>query len=345
MVNNVPPMNKVLPTALAESIAAPRFKFETVLDRRPGQATDPKTQYVLAELARLLAPADVLEIGTFFADTTRIVAAAIDQAASGHVTTIDPFGAHRVPEIIARWPENLRRRVTFRPDNSMSFFLYLDEELHVKRGREAPFNLVFVDGHHAFDYAFFDLMRSSLFLRPGGVFVVDNTEQAGPDAAIRLFLERHTHWQLFRAAGYENNQCSSLAFHPDTNAAIIFAPDGVEIGALPYHVDLFDLPNREIRELRIQVGRCAPGRLRVVTIFYSRPADYHNTGQGEQVRHAIAEQNVGDDDRIIIKYDPPLALSPRQGDRVALRAELSFIANSNKNLLLQVPPVTLSALE
>lgn len=334
----------MLRAALAEAISASTFRSET--DGQParrGQATAAKTQYALAELVRLLAPADVLEIGTFFADTAHLIAAAIDRAGAGHITTIDPFGGHRVPEIIRAWPESLRNRVTFRPDNSMSYFLYLDEELHAQRGRNAPFNIIYVDGHHAFDYAFFDLMRSSLFLRPGGVFVVDNIELAGPTSAIRLFLERHTHWQLFKAAG-GHADAASLAFHPETNAAIILAPDGIEIGALPYQIDLFNLTVSEIGQLPIKVERNPPGLLRVVTLFYSRPADYAYTGQGEQVRLGVAEHHVGlnDDATIKIRYDPPLKLAPRHGDRIAAQIELSFTPNGRENLLLDASPIVLS---
>jgi predicted O-methyltransferase YrrM len=333
----------MLRAALAEAISLPRFLFEA--DGQParrGQATAAKTQYALAELVRLLAPADVLEIGTFFADTANVIAAAIDRVGAGHITTIDPFGGHRVPEIIRAWPESLRKRVTFRPDNSMSFFLYLDEELHARRGRDAPFNIIYVDGHHAFDYAFFDLMRSSLFLRPGGVFVVDNLEQVGPTAAIRLFLERHTHWQLFKAARVPVDD-ASLAFHPETNSAIILAPDGIEIGALPYRIDLFNLTIFEVAELPIKIQRSALGLLKVVTLFYSRPADFHNTGQDEQIQLGVAEHQVGlnDDDTILIKYDPPLKLTPRHGDRIAAQVELSFTPDGRENLLADASPIVL----
>jgi hypothetical protein len=144
----------MLRVAIDESIAAGELDATAGQPNRPGQATASATQYALAELVRLLAPARVLEIGTFFADTARVIATAMAEVGDGHLTTIDPFGADRVPDVIAGWPANVRERVTFRPDNSMSYFLYLDEELHVERGKQAPFDIIFVDGHHSFDYAF-----------------------------------------------------------------------------------------------------------------------------------------------------------------------------------------------
>jgi hypothetical protein len=185
-------------------------------------------------------------------------------------------------------------------------------------------------------------MRSSLFLRPGSAFVVDNIELAGPTAAIRLFLERHTHWQLFKTPGIQADD-ASLAFHPKTNAAIILAPDGIEIGALPYQIDLFNLTISEIGELPIKVQLSAPGVLKVVTLFYSRPADYHITGQGEQVQLGVVEHQVGlnDDGAILIKYDPPLKLAPRHGDRIAAQVELSFTPEGRENLLVDASPIVL----
>ena len=93
----------------------------------------------------------------------------------------------------------------------------------------------------------------------------------------------------------------------------------------------------------IKVQRSAPGLLRVVTLFYSRPADYHNTGQGEQVQLGVAEHQVGlkDDGTILIKYDPPLKLAPRHGDRIAAQVELSFTPEGRENLLVDASPIVL----
>ena len=98
-------------------------------------------------------------------------------------------------------------------------------------------------------------------------------------------MERHTHWQLFKTAGVQADD-ASLAFHPETNSAIILAPDGIEISALPYQIDLFNLTIFEIGELPIKVQRSAPGLLRIVTLFYSRPADYANTDKGNKFSSA-----------------------------------------------------------
>lgn len=326
----------MLRAALSQSIAAARFPLSAF-----GQVTQAQTQFALAQLVRLLAPARVLEIGTFFADTARVIAAAMAEIGAGHLTTIDPFGADRVPGIIAEWPQQLRDRVTFRPDNSMSFFLFLDEYLHVRRGKEAPFDVIFVDGHHSFDYAFFDLMRSSLFLRPGGAIVIDNIEQPGPATAVRFFLDRHTHWQLFQTG--EGPRYHDLNFHPTANSAIILAPDGIEIGPLPYRIDLYGLAVSEIAKLQVKVRSRGTGMLRVLVNFYSRPPDYHVTGVGEQGQIGVSEQRLeaGESEVLAVKYEPLLKLSPQPQDQIAAQIELSFTPEAQQNLLVDTDPVIL----
>jgi predicted O-methyltransferase YrrM len=337
-------MSEKLRSELIESISTRlSHPIASAQPNRQGQATPPETQAVLKDLMHFLAPADMLEIGTFFADTAHVVAEEMAKLGTGHITTIDPFGGHRVPNIIAGWPSSVRERVTFRPDNSMSFFLYLDEELRVKRGNQAPFNIIYVDGHHAFEYALFDLMRSSLYLRPGGVFVVDNIELAGPAAAIRLFLERNTHWKLFKAGGAEADK-NSLAIHSNTNSALILAPEGVEVGSLPYLVDLFDLQLSEIRQLQVKVRKGAPGLLRAVTCLYSRPPDYAYSGKGEQNRIGVTECKTSDgaETTLVIPNEPILALSPNPGDRIAAQIEFSFAPEGPDNLLLDADPVSVA---
>jgi predicted O-methyltransferase YrrM len=331
----------MLRAALSESIAVQDFPADASQPRRAGQVTAAQTQFALAELVRLLAPARVLEIGTFFADTAHVIARTMAKIGAGHLTTIDPFGADRVPDIIAEWPPALRERVSFRPDNSMSFFLYLDEELHVQRGKDAPFDVVFVDGHHSFDYTFFDLMRAGLFLRPGGALVVDNIEQPGPAAAVRFFLERHTHWHLFNAAG--ETAGANLNFHPTANSAIILAPDGIEIGPLPYRIDRYDLAVSEIPELQVRVRCPSPGILRALINFYSRPPDYAVTGVGEQGCIGVAEQRIGsgDHETVIVTYEPPLKLAPAPEDQIAVQIELSFMPADRQNLLADADPIAL----
>jgi predicted O-methyltransferase YrrM len=177
---------------------------------------------VLGELVRLIPSARVLEIGTYFADTSRYLAEIMVDI-GGELTTIDPFAGARVPAIIAHWPGALQQRVTFLPDNSMAFFLKL-EERQTPIGPGAPFDIIFVDGHHTFEYDFFDLMRSARYLCPGGAIVLDNVSQAGPAEALRLFLADHQHWSLFKI----HANSPGFGFMPQVESSILLAPDGLE---------------------------------------------------------------------------------------------------------------------
>lgn len=98
----------MLRVSLSKSIAEQHFQPGPTAPLRPGQLTGEQTQFALTQLVRLLAPARVLEIGTFFADTARVMAATMADIGAGHLTTIDPFGGHRVPDIMNGWPSALR---------------------------------------------------------------------------------------------------------------------------------------------------------------------------------------------------------------------------------------------
>ena len=58
----------------------------------------------------------VIEIGTYYAGTTEVLARAMHANGAGHVMTIDPYGGQRVPAILEAWPprtthcDDLRRR-------------------------------------------------------------------------------------------------------------------------------------------------------------------------------------------------------------------------------------------
>jgi hypothetical protein len=185
-------------------------------------------------------------------------------------------------------------------------------------------------------------MRSTLFLRPGGVLVVDNIEQPGPADAVRLFLERHTHWQLYKAPGADPSK-QDLGFHRTANSAIVLAPDGIEIGSLPYRIDLYGLPIWEVREAEVRIQHFAPGVLRALVNFYARPPDYNVTGIGEQGIIGVVEHKIDAsvDKTAIIKYDPSLRLEPRSHHQVAAQIELSFASESGSNLLVDPDPIRL----
>src|SRR6202035_6062387 len=95
----------------------------------------------LYSFVRALRPKAVAEIGTLYGGTTEVIARALWENGTGVVHTIDPFGAHRAPPVLARWLQPLRAINELREINSMSFF---------GRCRDIgqKFDLVLVDGDH-----------------------------------------------------------------------------------------------------------------------------------------------------------------------------------------------------
>jgi hypothetical protein len=146
------------------------------------------SQALLYSLARNLRPADVVEIGTYKAGTTEVLCRAAMDNGFGTVHTVDLFGRDVVTPILNQWPDALRRHVQFYPTDSMAFFSDA-----IRRGLRPA--LIFIDGDHDYEFARFDIEASARILRPGGLIVADNIEQAGPYFAIRDFLDQHPDWK------------------------------------------------------------------------------------------------------------------------------------------------------
>ncbi len=133
----------------------------------------------LYNFMREMKAKNTLEIGTFTAGTTLLMACAAYQD-SGRVYTIDPYGADRAPGLIAAWPKELGDCVVFQPKYSTKF---LDPLSNNPR-----FDLVFIDGNHRYPNVLHDLYASDETLAPGGIIIGDNAEQLGVMDACRHFL-------------------------------------------------------------------------------------------------------------------------------------------------------------
>jgi hypothetical protein len=165
-----------------------------------------------------------------FAGTTEVIARALCENGAGVVHTCDPFGAERCPPIIAQWPAELRARARFYPLNSMDFFLELQRQ-------HAVLDLVLVDGNHDYEFALFDLQMVARALRPGGIIVMDNSEQTGPFFAARDFLATRPGWSelgdsmaRFDWSKTFDAQRSSLA---GTSFVVIKAPNHIQLTETP----------------------------------------------------------------------------------------------------------------
>jgi predicted O-methyltransferase YrrM len=143
---------------------------------------------LLHHLIVMHRPERLLEIGTWHAGTTETMARALWETRQGQIDTIDPFGGDRCPPIIASFPPELRELVTFRAENSATYF---DRAIT----KNIYYDFVLVDGNHEYEFALFDVMCAARTIRPGGLIVMDNIEQIGPRLAAKTFLERNPDWR------------------------------------------------------------------------------------------------------------------------------------------------------
>ena len=189
-----------------------------------------ESRALLHHLVVMQRPARVLEIGTFSVGTTEVFARALWEVGSGHIDTIDPYGAERCPPLIERLPAELRERISFFPVNSASYF---DAEISLNRG----FDLVFIDGNHEFEYALFDLMCTARLIVPGGLVVLDNVDQPGPRFATKMFLDHNPDWHDVAGVLSRLDPGDPLAApvpsFPHTNLYLIAAPPYHLVGAEP----------------------------------------------------------------------------------------------------------------
>lgn len=141
----------------------------------------------LYHLVRATRPETVLEVGTYFAGTSEVLARALHRNAKGTLITTDPFGGERCPFIFRQWPAALRKHVRFHPLNSMALAQRLADD-------RTTLDIAFIDGCHDYEYVLFDALAFAKLVRPGGVMVLDNAEQPGVFRACGEFLRHYPDW-------------------------------------------------------------------------------------------------------------------------------------------------------
>jgi predicted O-methyltransferase YrrM len=196
----------------------------------PRSLMSDESRATLYSLIHMLRPKVVVEIGTFFAGTTEVMARALWENGEGVIHTTDPHGGERCHAIISSWPSELRTITHFHPLNSMGLFGEFDR-------RQISLDLVLVDGHHDYEYALFDLQMAARRLRPGGIIVMDNSSQTGPFYASKTFLAAHPAWQEIgnaiatycRFRPFDGGRTSL----PGTSFIVLQAPKQLAIDATP----------------------------------------------------------------------------------------------------------------
>jgi predicted O-methyltransferase YrrM len=214
------------------------------------------SRVLLYHLIIALRPNAVLEIGTYLAGTSEVLARALWEAGCGTLDTIDPYGGKAFADVVRDWSEELRQRVTFHPVDSAIFFHEI-----IRHGRS--FDLIFIDGNHEFEFAYFDLLCASRVLRPGGVVVLDNVDQPGPKFASHLFLERNPEWVDIGGAVHDldlqNPLKPSRTAFPDTAFYVLQAPPGYVVSALPRSFGSLRCDRADVERVEVELCGAAAG--------------------------------------------------------------------------------------
>ena len=203
--------------------AATRFFTDNPAAQRSlvsGQA-----QALLYCVIRNLRPDHVFEIGSYKAGTTEALCRALQANRHGLLHTVDPFRGDYVAATIAHWPAELARYVSIHSMSSMDFYMDMERE-SVRPG------VVFVDGNHDYEFAFFDIGRAAKYMTPGGFIFVDNVAQPGPFFAARDFLSANPGWREIGGSTEAYNV--SLSF--DRKRSPIPATDFIVLRAPGAHV-------------------------------------------------------------------------------------------------------------
>jgi predicted O-methyltransferase YrrM len=245
---------------MAAVMASPEYaEIRAYFSLYPGRSLmSDHSRAVLYSLARMMRPQLIAEIGTLHAGTTEVFARALWENGGGVVHTADPYGGDRCPAIISQWPVELQRHAHFHAKSSMDFFARMVLEGKV-------FDLLLIDGNHDYEYALFDLQMAARLVRPGGIVVMDNSEQSGPFKAARLFLAASPAWREIgnAIASYQpikpfERERASL---PNTSFLLLCAPEYLSIGEGPHSWGQAWIDAPQLSGLRFHVVQQCKGTL------------------------------------------------------------------------------------
>lgn len=296
------PAERLLELTERPSFSRVKAFFEGYPERSLSIATDRAFMHCLVRAVR---PALFVEIGTYYAGMTEVVARAmLNNYNGGHLLTIDPFGNYRVPGILESWPDDLKGLVSYLPLDSMGLYTEVDT-------LGTNVDVCFIDGNHLYEFAFYDLNCMSQRMRPGGIIIMDDFDQPGVFWATKHFLGLNPGWR--EIGGVFDNFDPNTPFESirpsvsGTNFLVLAAPDLVEIGD---NLRVFEYDG--IREtammgygLRLAPGN-APGRLH--TKIYLRSFyvdDSHGDPQQLEVLWS-ADITAGEGEQAVL-FEAPLA--------------------------------------
>lgn len=277
----------------------------------------PQETAMICGLIEHMQPELVLEIGTFFAETSRLMAESVQIAGRGRLLTIDPFGAERAPGLIAAWPDALRAVTDFRAINSMECFSVLEQRSMLRR----DLGLCFVDGNHKFEYALFDMLSAADNLAAGGAIVVDNMEQEGPKRAVLAFLTMNPAWTCFyndRVWRPGDIHFSDLRPTETRNTAwsVLVAPPFIQVAAKGFKSEARLAIAKPPMGVAFNIAHVARKTVATANFMYvAAPYDYHLTGSGLFVARRVSGLTIADaGERVVVLFEPPIVFDALGAD-------------------------------
>ena len=209
------------------------LKTQSLLQKNTALLTPASEVAYLAEVINQFRPKVVYEIGSFFCETTKVMAEAMaKETYGGTLHTTDPYGAERCPQIIEKLPEKIKSCIKYYPFCSMEMILHLKE----REKKECFLDLTFIDGNHDLEYALFDLISVSNATNYGGCIVIDNIENRPTRLALKTFLSLFPWWtclldgECVEACSLDEN-VERISLRENTIWAVLVAPQDNIIGA------------------------------------------------------------------------------------------------------------------
>jgi predicted O-methyltransferase YrrM len=294
-----------------------------------------ESRALLHHLVMMRRPKRILEIGTFVLGTTEVFARASWEAGVGHIDTIDPFGGERCPPILAAFPPELRDRVTFTAVNSGSHF---DKEIAHNR----PYDFVFIDGNHEFEYALFDLLCTARLISPRGLVVLDNVDQPGPRLATKTFLQHFPDWNdVAKVVGKIDPAAPFAPPTPSlqyTNFFLLEAPSYYAVGPEPRSFGSVPVDRAEVDGIELELAE-APTAGQLHMHVYARTFGLPEPEE-TQCRQTVAFDRLAptSEGRVRIPLDKALR-SAFDDPQLGRRVEIALAFTGLKRLALASPPL------
>src|SRR5215208_4767824 len=288
----------------------------------------PHVHDLVYSVVRNLNPQHVIEIGVYKCATTEAIARALAAGNVGTIHAVAPFRPAYISEILSRWPHELFKRVRLHAADSVTFFATLGMP------KIEP-SLVFVDGNHDYEFAYFDICSAARVLSPGGFIVVDNIAQPGPALAIQDFVAWNPGW--FECGGSLPDVVRAYARDrthiANTDAAILRSPVDVVVNRRPRSFGQTKRASSALSRLDLDVRRVpVDGLLHAQVII---------RGFGETLVERISESSEllrgGDAGRKTLKFDN---VSPIDGTFRHYTEEICLSWQSDAPLRLSAKPVT-----